>query len=107
MQVGEKAKVHRRQLMLTPAYVFTDYKAQGQTMRPIIVDLSRTPTRKLNQFNAYVTMLYRTRHLNIRLLRDFNIDLFTMHPNQDLMESDMQLEVLNELTRTRYNLGEL
>jgi hypothetical protein len=107
MQVREKAKVHWRQLMLTPTYVFTDYKAQGQTMQPVIVDLGRTLTGKLNQFNAYVTMLHRTQHLNIRLLRDFDIDLFTMHPDQDLMESDMQLEVLNELTRTRYNLGEL
>jgi hypothetical protein len=71
------------------------------------MDLGRMPTRKLNQFNAYVAMSHGTGHLNIRLLHDFDINLFMTHPHQDLMESDMRLEVLNKLTRTRYNLGEL
>ncbi|KAJ7278747.1 hypothetical protein C8J57DRAFT_1059791, partial [Mycena rebaudengoi] len=37
---------------LTGGYVFTDYKAQGQTMGYILIDLERPPRGKLTPFNA-------------------------------------------------------
>ncbi|KAJ7090416.1 hypothetical protein B0H15DRAFT_733803, partial [Mycena belliarum] len=34
IQTGDHTKhlIHRRQLAITPAYAFTDYKSQGQTL---------------------------------------------------------------------------
>jgi hypothetical protein len=41
---GSKGTVHRRQLPITAAYAFTDYKAQGQTLEPVIVDMGNPPS---------------------------------------------------------------
>ena len=35
--------VDRQQFALTPAYAFTDFKSQGQTMENVIVDITRPP----------------------------------------------------------------
>jgi hypothetical protein len=85
---GKKTKVFWRQLTLMLAYTFMDYKVQGQTIQPVIVDLGRTPTGKLNQFNTHVTMSQGTGCINLILLRDFDIELFTTYHNQDLMDCD-------------------
>ncbi|KAF8527303.1 hypothetical protein JB92DRAFT_2698590 [Gautieria morchelliformis] len=85
---GRKATVHRRQLPLTAAYAFTDYKAQGQTLRPVIVDIGNPPSGGLNVFNAYVAISRGRSREMVRLLRDFNSCIFTNHPSLDLAESD-------------------
>ncbi|PSR70805.1 hypothetical protein PHLCEN_2v13327, partial [Hermanssonia centrifuga] len=36
--------VHRRQFPITPAYAFTDYRSQGQTLPYVIVDIAAPPT---------------------------------------------------------------
>jgi ATP-dependent exoDNAse (exonuclease V) alpha subunit len=36
---GKKVKLERGQLGIVPAYAFTDYKSQGQTMEYVIVDI--------------------------------------------------------------------
>lgn len=48
--------VHRLQLALTAAYAFTDYKAQGQTMECVLIDLGKPPTGALTGFTVYVTL---------------------------------------------------
>ncbi|KAL1709675.1 hypothetical protein EV121DRAFT_252694 [Schizophyllum commune] len=48
--------IHRRQLPITPAYAFTDYRAQGQTLPSVIVDIAKVPSGKLNLFNVYVAL---------------------------------------------------
>ncbi|KAF8511393.1 hypothetical protein JB92DRAFT_2831208 [Gautieria morchelliformis] len=53
---GRRSTVYRKQLSLTPAYAFTNYKAQGQTLQPVIVDIGNPPTGGLNAFNAYVAI---------------------------------------------------
>ena len=53
---GEKAKLERRQLAIVPGYAFTDYKAQGQTMECMIVDISRPPSGSLSPFSVYVAL---------------------------------------------------
>ncbi|KAL1661745.1 hypothetical protein GGF50DRAFT_60440, partial [Schizophyllum commune] len=35
--------INRRQLPVTPAYAFTDYRAQGQTLPAEIVDIAKVP----------------------------------------------------------------
>jgi hypothetical protein len=65
---GKKTKVHQHQLAMTPAYAFTDYKAQGQTLPYMIVNIRRVPSGKLNQFSTYVLLSGGTRSVNLRVL---------------------------------------
>jgi len=49
--------IRRRQLAITPAYAFTDYKAQGQTIEYVVVDIAQPPSGfKLTPFNVYVAL---------------------------------------------------
>ncbi len=41
---------------MTPGYAFTDYKAQGQTIEYLIVDIGKPPTGHLSPFGAYVAI---------------------------------------------------
>ncbi|KAG1720148.1 uncharacterized protein EDB91DRAFT_1005431, partial [Suillus paluster] len=49
---------------LTPAYSFTDYRSQGQTINNAIIDIATPPTAGLTSFNVYVA-LSRAQHLRI------------------------------------------
>ncbi|KAI6019201.1 hypothetical protein EDC04DRAFT_2576003 [Pisolithus marmoratus] len=42
---------------LTPAYAFTDYRSQGQTIKHAIIDIGMPPTGGLTPFNIYVALL--------------------------------------------------
>lgn len=53
--VGERT-VQRKQFPMTAAYVFTDYRAQDQTIPTLIVDLARVPTGKLTLTAIYVAL---------------------------------------------------
>ena len=48
--------VKHTQFLITPAYTFTDYKAQGQTMDNVLINLAKPPTGALSPFSAYVTL---------------------------------------------------
>ena len=60
--------VHREQLAITAAYAFTDYKAQGQTMECVIVDLAKPPSGAFTGFDVYVALLHSRGQPTIRLL---------------------------------------
>ena len=64
--------INREQYALTPAYAFTDFKSQGQTIESVIVDLAKPPSGKLTAFNAYVALSRSRGRHTIRLLRDFD-----------------------------------
>jgi hypothetical protein len=53
---GSKVSVTRSQLPLTLAYAFTDYRSQGQTLQPVIVDIAPPPYGHLTPFNIYVAL---------------------------------------------------
>lgn len=93
--------IRRRQFPLTAAYAFTDYKAQGQTIEHVIVDLARPPFGELTPFNAYVALSRSRGRDNIRLLRDFDTTLFTTHPSEDLRVEDARLTLLDRETEIR------
>ena len=96
---GGRVKVTRRQLAVVPGYAFTDYKAQGQTMECVIVDISKPPSGSISPFSVYVA-LSRSRGRNtIRILRDFDPSLFMHHPSEDLRADMERLERLDERTR--------
>ncbi|KIL54765.1 hypothetical protein M378DRAFT_1051766 [Amanita muscaria Koide BX008] len=90
--------VTRRQIPLTPAYAFTDYRAQGQSLPYVIVDLGRPPTGKLTAFNAYVALSRSAGRKTIKLLREFDEELFTTVPCEELEEEDIRLEALDRKT---------
>ncbi|KAG1897750.1 uncharacterized protein F5891DRAFT_1047334 [Suillus fuscotomentosus] len=56
MGTGPSTRITRRQLPVTPAYTFTDFKAQGQTIDHVLVDIGRTTCFRLSPFNAYVAL---------------------------------------------------
>ncbi|KAJ7782373.1 hypothetical protein DFH07DRAFT_790435 [Mycena maculata] len=47
---GQKQLIIRRQLAITAAYTFTDYKTQRQTMGHVLIDLENLPGGKLPPF---------------------------------------------------------
>ena len=99
--------VHRQQLPITAAYAFTDYKAQGQTMECIIVDLAKPPSGAFTGFAVYVALSRSRGRPTIRLLRDFDENLFTEHPSEELRREDIRLSMLEKKTLERFNNGEL
>jgi hypothetical protein len=96
---GTKPTLWRTQLPLTPAYAFTDYRSQGQTLPYVIVDLATPPTGGLTQFNAYVALSRSQTRSTARLLRNFEDRLFTTAPDENLVLEDAVLERQNETTR--------
>ncbi|KAJ3874322.1 hypothetical protein F5051DRAFT_336020 [Lentinula edodes] len=52
---------------MTAAYAFTDYRAQGQTIRSVLVDIGKPPTGTLSLFNLYVAL---SRSHDIELLAE-------------------------------------
>ena len=99
---GEKVKLERRQLAIVPGYAFTDYKAQGQTMECVIVDISKPPSGSLSPFSVYVALSRSRGRKTIRIFRDFDPALFMHHPSEDLRDEMVRLEHLDERTREVY-----
>lgn len=96
---GITTKITRRQYPITPAFAFTDFKSQGQTIERVIIDLAKPPNGALSPFNAYVALSRSRGRENIRLLRDFDNALFTNHPSEDLRLEDVRLSALNAKTK--------
>lgn len=97
--------MERQQFALTAAYAFTDFKVQGQTIEHVIVDIVKPPSGKLDAFHAYVTLSRSQGRDTVRLLRDFDEKLFTIHPSEYLQKEDNQLEMLERETMWRYHTG--
>jgi hypothetical protein len=106
--IGDKKKkvtITRRQFPLTPAYAFTDHKAQGQTMGFVIVDIGCLKKFPVNQFAAYVALSRSKGRDTIRLLRDFEDELFTKPPAADLQDIDNKLARLVQDTKEKWDAG--
>jgi ATP-dependent exoDNAse (exonuclease V) alpha subunit len=73
------------QIPMTTAYALTDYKAQGQTLLPVIINIEKSPTGNLNQFNIYVAISRGQSHEFIRILHAFDTSIFTCLPPIDLI----------------------
>jgi hypothetical protein len=88
MNNGNQMTIHRTQLSLTLAYTFTDYRAQGQSLKPVIVDIRPPPYGHLTPFSIYMALLRGIDCNNIRLLRDFDKSLLQQHPSEYLRIKD-------------------
>ena len=96
-------RIKREQFALTPAYAFTDFKSQGQTIESVIVNLAKPPSGNLTGFHAYVSLSRSHGQGTIWLLQDFDERLFTKHPNKYLQKEDARLEQLENETKKRYD----
>ena len=101
---GTNKTVTRTQLPMTSAYAFTDYRAEGQTITPAIVDIGRPPTGSLTPFNVYVALSRAKGRDSIRLLRDFDERLLQRHPNEYLRIEDERLKRLDEDTEREWQI---
>ncbi len=96
-----KRTVTRRQFPMTPAYAFTDYRSQGQTIPFVLVDIKSPPgPQKLSLFNLYVALSRSSGRQTIRLLRDFDDQLFLQVHEQELLDEDQHLEDNDKKTKT-------
>ena len=86
--------ITRTQYSLTPAYMFTDYKAQGQTVESVIVDLGKPPTGTLTGFTVYVALSHSRSRPNIRLLWPFDHTLFMVHLSENLWTGGLLFNLL-------------
>ncbi|KAJ7112356.1 hypothetical protein C8R44DRAFT_742034 [Mycena epipterygia] len=90
--------IRRCQFAMTGAYLFTDYRSQGQTIPYILVDIAAPPTGSLSLFNLYVVALSRSSDREtIHLLRDFDDELF-MKSHYPMLLAEDGLKALNEQT---------
>ena len=85
---------------MTPAYTFTDYRSQGQTILFIMADIATPPTGGLSLFNLYVALSRSSGKSTIRLLRDFNNTTFMQSHSALLLQEDDRLDKLDALTKS-------
>jgi ATP-dependent exoDNAse (exonuclease V) alpha subunit len=104
MKDRSQITVHRTQLPLKLAFAFTDYRAQGQSLKPVIVDIGPPPYGHLTPFNIYMALSRGTDRANIRLLRDFDESLLQQHPSEYLRIEDQRLQNLNETTKKMWEM---
>lgn len=91
--------VRHRQFPMTPAYCFTDYRSQGQTIPKVVIDITTPPTGTLSLFNLYVALSRSSGQSSIRLLRDFDNELFQKSHDTALMQEDDRLERQDRITK--------
>jgi ATP-dependent exoDNAse (exonuclease V) alpha subunit len=103
-RTSRKVKITRSQYAMTAGYAFTDYKSQGQTIEYVIIDIGE-PTGLLSPFSVYVALSRSRGRDTIRLLREFDANLFQNHPSEALRKDMNRIEVLNERTKKEWIKG--
>ncbi|KAF8598562.1 hypothetical protein BDV93DRAFT_498589 [Ceratobasidium sp. AG-I] len=94
-----KRSVQRHQFPITPAYAFTDYRSQGQTITAAIIDIAHPPTgRGLNIHNVYVALSRCSGRDNLRILRDFDRTILMKPLELELLKEDERLEGFDAIT---------
>ena len=80
----------------------TDYRAQGQTIFFVIVDIASPPTGTLNLFNLYVALSRSSGRDTIRLLRAFDWNIFKRSHDDELLREDERPEAMDAATEVWY-----
>jgi len=98
--LGKKTRtVTRFQYPITAAYCFTDYRSQGQTIPHVVIDIASPPSSKLSLFNLYVALSRSSGWETIRLLQDFDDDIFLVVHEPELTLEDERLDALDKTTK--------
>ena len=84
---------------MTLGYALTDYRSQGQTMSYVIIDIAKPPSGRLDLFNLYVALSRSHGRHSVRLLRDFDDQIFLTSHDPHLSEEDDRFERLDEATK--------
>lgn len=95
----DKMSVARSQLPMTEAYAFTDYRAQGQTIANVIVDIAKPTGFELTLANVYVALSRSSGRSTIRILRPFDARVLLQPLDEHLQLEDMRLEHLHRRTK--------
>ena len=95
---GKSRTVIRTQFPITGADSFTDYRAQGQTIPYVIIDIAPPPTSGLSLFNLYVSLSRSSGRETIRLLRDFDDEMFLQAHEPELIDEDERLKEMDKIT---------
>ena len=96
---GKSHTVTRTQFPITGADSFTDYRAQGQMIPYVIIDIAPPPTSGLSLFNLYVSLSRSSGRETIRLLQDFDDEMFLQAHEPELIEEDERLEWMDLATK--------
>ena len=96
---GKARTVTRTQFPITGADSFTDYRAQGQTIPYVVIDIAPPPTSGLSLFNLYVSLSRSSGRETIRFLRDFDDEMFLQAHELELTDEDERLEGMNMTTK--------
>lgn len=92
--------VTRKQFSLTPAYASTDYRAQGQTLSKVVVDIHPPPTGgSLTNFKIYLALSRSRGRDGIRLLRAYDRDAMLKQIPSFLAEEDEQTALRDAETK--------
>lgn len=84
---------------MTEAYAFTDYRAQGQTITNVIVDIARPTGFDLTLANVYVALSRSSGRSTIRILRPFDAEVLQQPLDEHLHAEDARLEILHAHTK--------
>ncbi|KAJ7142802.1 hypothetical protein C8R44DRAFT_603193 [Mycena epipterygia] len=95
---GTKFSVGRNQLPLLPAYAYTDYKAQGKSLKRVNVDLNGAAS--LQSF--YVMVSRATSLKSLAVLRNFRPSTMQGRLGQDFRDEFARLEILDARTKMSY-----
>jgi hypothetical protein len=95
---GSKVTVSREQVPLVPAYSYTDYKSQGQTLKRAIVDLASARTTQ----SVYVMLSWVKTLDGLLILRDFPEAKLKMSISGDLQEEFARIDQLDKQTQIWY-----
>ena len=91
---GKKCKVKRTQIPVVPGFSMTAYKAQGQTLNDVIVDLTACSGTE----TPYV-MLSRVKSLEgLLILRPFASKKIACRQSEDMRRESIRLKALHRLT---------
>jgi hypothetical protein len=71
----------------------------------MIIDIGRPPTESVSPFSVYVVLSRSRGRDTIRLLRDFDPNLFQNHPSEALRVEMKRLQQLNEVTKEEWLAG--
>jgi ATP-dependent exoDNAse (exonuclease V) alpha subunit len=87
---GKRCKIKRTQLPITPAFAMTAHKAQGQTMKKVIIDIE-----SVRGTEAPYVMVSRVTSLDgLLILRHFRRDKIKCRQSEDLRSECRRLEKL-------------
>ena len=92
----------RRQYPFTAGYALTDYKAQGQNMGYVFIDIARPPRGTISLFNLYVALSRSSGRSTIRLLRDFDERILRQKHDTLLLAEDDRIIRLDRTTRNAW-----